>query len=218
MRLERSPEHRRYGSAAGFVNPAAQALGDVQRGISLQKVANDPGQPPSWPALHEFWQAAEANAQDLISDAEALLAMRRWPRAFALAVLAHEEFGKGLMALALAATPPHVVAQERLRELTGGQLRALLTAYAREALAGRSELWNDALGSLEIARDADQRIQRGFRVDFADDGSLRLPSQIGEDEARALVARVRQIINSPGWSGMPFWLPPAAYPRPDDQG
>jgi hypothetical protein len=41
-------------------------------------------------------------------------------------------------------------------------------------------------------------------VDIADDGSLRLPSQIGEDEARALVARVHQIINSPGWRSMPF--------------
>jgi AbiV family abortive infection protein len=203
--------------SAGFVNHAAQALGDAQRGTSLRGVANDPGQPPGGPALHEFWQAAEANAQDLISDAEGLLAMQRWPRAFALAVLAHEEFRKGLMALALAAAPPDVAQRARLRELTGDQIRALLAAYAREALAGPPGLWDDALGSREIARDADELKQRGFCVDIADDGSLRLPSQIGEDEARALVARVHQIINSPGWRSMPFWLPPTVRPKPDDQ-
>jgi AbiV family abortive infection protein len=143
--------------------------------------------------------------------------MKRWPRAFALAVLAHEEFGKGRMALALATAPPHVVQQARLRELTGDQIRALLAAYAREALAGPPGLWDDALGSREIARDADELKRRGSYVDIADDGSLRLPSQIVEDEARALVARVHQIINSPGWHSMPSWPPPTVYPQSDDE-
>jgi len=180
-------------------------------------VANDPGQAPRRPALHEFWQAAEANAQDLISDAEALLAMQRWPRAFALAVLADEEFGKGLMALALATAPPDVVQQARLQQLTGEHLRALLSAYQREAMTGPPGLRDDALGSRQITRDADELKQLGFHVDIADDGSLRLPSDIGADEARAMVARVRQIINSPGWRSMPFWLPPTARSGPDDE-
>ena len=61
---------------------------------------------PHWQVLVQLALAAEENARELINDAEVLLAAARWPRAYALAVLAHEEFGKGLMAMALAAAIP----------------------------------------------------------------------------------------------------------------
>ena len=63
--------------------------------------------------------------------------------------------------------------QAQLRELTGEHIRALLSAYQREALAGPPGLRDDVLGSRRIARVADELKQRGFYVDIADDGSLR---------------------------------------------
>ncbi len=62
---------------------------------------------PSQPAFMALSRAAEENARSLVSDAEVLLSAGRWPRAYSLAVLAHEEFGKSLMAFALFSIPRH---------------------------------------------------------------------------------------------------------------
>lgn len=172
---------------------------------------------PRWPDLHQFWQAAEANARDLIEDAEILLEKERWPRAYALAVLAYEEFGKGLMALALAAAHPSLMTPARLRELKSGHIRKLMSAYEHEAMVGAPELWVTVPQSRENSRDANLLKQRGFYIDFRDDGSLRVPSEIGEDDARTLVTRVHKIIRTPGLRSMPFWLPPTVYGQADDQ-
>lgn len=178
-------------------------------------MAVDRGERPQWPALLAFWQAAEANARDLIGDAEILLERERWPRAFALAVLAHEEFGKGLMAVALAAADPKVVQPARLRELKANHIRKLMSAYEHEAMVGSPGLWADLSRGREMARDANELKQRGFYADLSDDGSLRLPSKIGEEEARALVERAHKIVHSPGVRSMPFWLPPTISRRGD---
>jgi AbiV family abortive infection protein len=51
--------------------------------------------PPLTPGqLATFAQAALTNATELLSDAKVLLDAQRWPRAYALAVLAAEEYGK----------------------------------------------------------------------------------------------------------------------------
>ncbi|MDQ6920239.1 MAG: AbiV family abortive infection protein [Actinomycetota bacterium] len=46
------------------------------------------------PPLAQLARAALDNASDLLDDAEVLLAAQRWPRAYSLAILAAEEFGK----------------------------------------------------------------------------------------------------------------------------
>ena len=96
-----------------------------------------------------------------------------------LAVLAHEEFGKSWMAVALAAADPNVLRPTLLRELTGGHIRKLMSTYEHEAMVGPPERTAEVLGSQGLARNANERKQRGFYVDFADDGSLRLPSEVG---------------------------------------
>lgn len=51
--------------------------------------------PPLTPSqLATLARAALTNATDLLSDAKVLLDAQRWPRAYALAVLAAEEYGK----------------------------------------------------------------------------------------------------------------------------
>jgi AbiV family abortive infection protein len=156
--------------------------------------------------FHQLALAAEANARELINDAEVLLAAGRWPRAYALAVLAHEEFGKGLMAMALLAAHPSARQPKRLRELTSDHRRKLMSTYQHEAMIGGPKWLVDVLRSPKLARRANERKQRGFYVDYSNDGSLRLPSEIGEDEAKAQVARVRQTVYSPGLRSAPFWL------------
>lgn len=107
---------------------------------------------PRWPDLHRFWQAAESNARELIDDAEILLKRERWPRAYALAVLAYEEFGKGLMALALAAAHPSLVTSARLRELKDGHIRKLMSAYEHEAMIGKHSAHSRmVIGSVGLA-------------------------------------------------------------------
>ena len=161
-------------------------------------VAKGSGQVPHWQVLVQLALAAEANARELINDAEVLLEAACWPRAYALAVLAHEEFGKGLMAMALVSACPNVRTPTRLRELTGGHMRKLMSAYEHEAMAGSYEQMAERLRSQELARGANERKQRGLYVDFVDDGSLRLPSEVGEDEARTQVASVRKTVYSSG--------------------
>jgi AbiV family abortive infection protein len=60
-----------------------------------------PRKPPQLTAreLLSLFRYALRNAQDLVGDAEALLLAERWPRAYALAHVAHEELAKclGLM-------------------------------------------------------------------------------------------------------------------------
>jgi len=160
---------------------------------------------PRWQVLVQLALAAEENARELINDAEVLLAAARWPRAYALAVLAHEEFGKGLMAMALAAAHPNLRQPARLRELTGGHIRKLTSTYEHEAQVGPPERWAEVWRSQELARSANERKQRGLYVDFADDGSLRLPSDVGEEEARAQVASVRETVFTVGLRSAPFW-------------
>jgi AbiV family abortive infection protein len=161
---------------------------------------------PHWMVFHQLALAAEANACELIIDAEVLLAAGRWPRAYALAVLAHEEFGKGLMAMALATAHPSAWEPKRLRELSGDHTRKLTSTYQHEAMIGGPKWLFDVLRSPKLARRANERKQRGFYVDYSDNGSLRLPSEISDDEARAKVASVRKTVCSPGLRSAPFWL------------
>jgi AbiV family abortive infection protein len=163
-------------------------------------------QVPHWQVLVQLALAAEANARELINDAEVLLAAGRWPRAYALGVLAHEEFGKCNMAMALVAAPPAARTPTRLRELTSDHKRKLTSTYQHEAMMGGPNWLADLGRSPEQACSANERKQHGFYVDFADDGSLRLPSEIGEDEARAQVASVRKTVFAQGLRSMPFWL------------
>ena len=133
----------------------------------------------------------------------------RWPRAYSLAVLAHEEFGKALMAMALFAAPDVVRRQPRwTQELRSGHARKLISAYQHQAMVTPGDFMARTLESQDLARTSNQGKQRGFYADLADE-SVRPPSDVTEAEARAEVERVRQMVHSPGLRSMPFWLPSA---------
>jgi len=122
------------------------------------------------------------------------------------------------MAVALAMAPPDVVKPARLRELQGDHIRKLMSTYEHEGMTGSSRLHDDYIRrSRETARCANLDKQRAFYVDFADDGSVRQPSEVSEGEARTPVAQVHQMIHTPGLRSIPFWLPPIWYPFRDER-
>jgi AbiV family abortive infection protein len=160
-------------------------------------------------------QAAEENARSLISDAEVLLGAGRWPRAYSLAVLAHEEFGKALMAMALFMAPDVVRRQPRwIKELRSGHARKLISGYQHQAMVGPGDFIARTRESPDLARTSNEGKQRGLYADLADE-SVRPPSDVTEADARAEVESVRQMVHSPGLRSMPFWLP--FGPEPDMQ-
>jgi AbiV family abortive infection protein len=176
-------------------------------------VANDPKHLPVRPALRELAGSAETKARDLIRSAELYLDMdrcpldlERWPRAFALAVRAHKEFDECLMAMALLMAPPEMVQPARVRESQGNHVSKLMSACEHGAQAGSPGLRAALRQSGEITRDLNELRQRGFYAGLDDDGWLKQPSQISEDEARALVARVHTMIHAPGLPRVPAWL------------
>jgi AbiV family abortive infection protein len=143
----------------------------------------------------------------MISDAEVLLSAGRWPRAYSLAVLAHEEFGKSLMAMALFSAPDIILRQPRwIQELRSGHVRKLISGYQHQAMVSPDDFVARTLESPDLARTSNEGKQRGFYVDLADE-SVRPPTDVTEAEARAEVGRVRQMVQSPGLHSMPFWLP-----------
>lgn len=176
-------------------------------------MVNHPRHLPLRPALRELAGSAEAKARELIRSAELYLDLERWPldlerwpRAFALAVRAHKEFDECLMAMALLMAPPEMVQPARLRESQGDHVRKLMTACEHGAQAGSPGLRAALRQSREIARDVNELRQQGLFAGLADDGWLRQPSEISEDQARALVARVRKMIHAPGLPRVPAWL------------
>ena len=110
------------------------------------------------------------------------------------------------MAQALVAAPPSAITPERLHELAGGHVRRLTSTYQHEATVGGFSWEAELTRSPELARSANERKQRGFYVDLGDGESLRLPSEIGEDESRAQVTSVKETVCSTGLRSMPFWL------------
>jgi AbiV family abortive infection protein len=75
--------------ASGQIRWSWIELGGQDAGMS-----SSPKPPLSPRELATFAQAALTNATELLSDAKVLLDAQRWPRAYALAVLAAEEYGK----------------------------------------------------------------------------------------------------------------------------
>ncbi len=64
--------------------------------------------------------AVAGNARDLLTDAELLLGAGRWARAYVLAVLAAEEWGKAYAVITPSFMPPEARARIPVRELLEG--------------------------------------------------------------------------------------------------
>lgn len=68
------------------------------------------------------------NARSLVSDAELLLEHERWPRAYALAVLSCEEFGKACGLMLLSLIPDNMRSRAQPDKLLGHHQSKMLDA------------------------------------------------------------------------------------------
>jgi AbiV family abortive infection protein len=152
-------------------------------------------------------QACLHNAGDLLADARHLLEASRVPRAHAMATLAFEEIGKACMCmLALLPQPTPffgVRGQDNFWKAwnnhtdklswASGFLELLIRQPTTPVLAAAERLLADAhMNHL--------RKLRGFYVDYVD-GSVLLPAEITDDEARELVSDVQGVLDvaKQGW-------------------
>lgn len=128
------------------------------------------------------------NAQGLLEDAKTLLALERYPRALALAVLAREEVGKAVQVLALSLGSSDIKI-EHLVSHREKLLSAAITDFVlgdeglpvlRDRLTGRGMPTNDLK-------------KAAFYVDL-EDGAVRAPTAISPAQAAAEVQLAESLI------------------------
>ena len=140
-------------------------------------------------------QAAKVNAGDLISDAELLADAGRFPRAHALATLAHEEIGKAQLCL-LALMLPEIRPEEFWDAFIShtGKL-ARVTAFGKltspESIGPVAEYVKIVKGQ---SSSAHRQKLRGLYVDYKR-GRVLPPSQVSEKAARSQIRSAREALD-----------------------
>jgi AbiV family abortive infection protein len=178
---------------------------------------------PDPAVLAEFGIVAAGNARRLLTDAEHLLTRGGWPTAYSVAVLAFEEAGKSWLCLVGMIMPGGLKAEFPFGELVGSHLYKLqaarmiapLLAFLKGGPDAAVASFTEAIDAMEsLARRDNLAKQRGLYADCAD-GIIWDPSQIKRDEARAMVAGVRDLLDRIGPLTDPGFLRFVAAP-PDD--
>lgn len=132
----------------------------------------------------------QLNAQALLEDAQLLFNHGRWARAFALSVLAEEEAGKALLAIA--------------EQLPGDDLADLKPKRHEDKLTATALTGIAFLGDLGDIQDKARQIDSGalhreklaaLYVDHGPDG-LQAPTSITRERATQALSRSRKLI---GW-------------------
>jgi AbiV family abortive infection protein len=160
--------------------------------------------------LCAYAAAAADNAVGLFDDAELLSGAGRHARAYSLAVLAVEEFGKAASLVVLAALPENLRTQApvgRMLEwhqlkLVGGLLIAAVGFSERDRAAARLAAMpvsqvEQILDEMDaFAEDADRLKRRGLYMDVDLEGRIRRPSEISEAEVSRQLALARQVAST----------------------
>lgn len=180
---------------------------------------------PDSAVLGEFAIVAAENARRLLTDAENLLTRGGWPTAYSLAVLAFEEAGKSWLCIIGLVMPGELKAEFPFGELVGSHLYklqaarliapllALIKGGPDAAVAGFIE----AIDAMEdLARQDNLAKQRGIYADCAD-GIIWNPSQVKRDEARNMVAKVRDVLDRSAPMTDPDFLRFAVAPPAEDK-
>jgi len=153
--------------------------------------------------------AAATNGRDLLDDAELLSDAARHPRAYSLAVLAVEEYGKAVSLLSLAVMPENLRAQAPVRRMLechpmkqiGGLLLAVLPPSELGPAASLAAMpltqLTQILDSMDaFVQDADRLKLRGLYVDMQRNARIRRPSEITKAEVSDEIGRARQVAAS----------------------
>lgn len=145
--------------------------------------------------------ASIANARAYLKEASILLENEAWARAHSSATLALEEIGKAHLCVSLIWIPEQYRSGFPFWQAFRNHRTKLTFAYIMRAILGDDEPPSSLAGVLESASsaaDADNTTKfRGLYVDY-EDGALRVPAQVSEAEARAVIARVRLLLHGVG--------------------
>jgi AbiV family abortive infection protein len=143
--------------------------------------------------------AAKANAREWIGDAEAMLRLKRWPRAYAFSTVALEEYGKAAFCLSFSSLPRELYPASLFWEFLTGHLSKLLMAYQFVIFMQKPSAMAETMQALgRVVYDTNEAKKRGLYADFDEEGRVREPSTIDKVTARSQVRAVRKMLNAPG--------------------
>ncbi|QDN54145.1 AbiV family abortive infection protein [Streptomyces sp. S1D4-20] len=145
--------------------------------------------------------AAFKNARSLRTSAQAVLDAHQWPAAFSFAALALEEVGKAALCMMTISMPPAVREEFRPdfeRAFTHHQVKAefahlTLAMVDDKVPVSFEQLLDDVVAS---AHQTNAVKFRGLYVDYTNAGALLEPEDVGESEARWMVATVTTALAS----------------------
>jgi len=155
--------------------------------------------------LGKLVQASLRNAQDLLADARLLASAGRFPTAHAVATLALEEAGKASLCILVLLPSIGVLDSEGFWRSWRDHAAKLM--WAASVLSVLIDEPDGPLAQMlarltDEARAAHLRKLRGFYVDYSsEDAAVLLPSEIGAEEARAVMSDVQAALGfmMPAW-------------------
>lgn len=147
--------------------------------------------------LADVARKALDNALDLLDEADGLLSFRRYPRAYALAILAGEEFGKSMMAQGAVGHLPGDDAYWRdfWQRFRNHDAKAFnLTSMVGSGLVDEEER-RRFMEQIELHVQADQRRKfAGLYVDIAPNGSVVTPWDAIDPQGAANLLHVLGVV------------------------
>ncbi len=156
-------------------------------------VTNYPPIPPHDDLL-TISRAAQANAEDLLGDAQLLADHERYSRAYALAILAWEEVSKAYLCL-WAISSPQITPEKFWTDFRNHESKLAdahyLAEYLRpEAIGTAFEHYKKTIGG---SRSTQNQKERALYVDYRR-GKVLVPSQIGQHAARNQIRGVKRAL------------------------
>jgi AbiV family abortive infection protein len=160
---------------------------------------------PDADTLSGFSKLAADTARSHLRAAESLLRGEFWGQARSIAVIAFEEAGKAWLSVMAMLSPDELKQQFPFGDLEWNHQWKLGAARSMRKLLAIVRSGDDlspnaaeALADLDaLAREDNAAKQRGLYTDYAD-GALRSPADITEEQARAMVAVVEDVLDNAG--------------------
>ena len=160
---------------------------------------------PDADTLGGFSTLAAATARSHVRAAKCLLQGEFWGQARSIAVIAFEETGKAWLSVMAMLSPDELRQEFPFSDLEWDHRWKLGAAHSMRALlafvrgsGGPSVNAAEALADLDaLAREDNMAKQCGLYTDYAD-GAVRSPADITEEQARAMVAVVEDVLDNAG--------------------
>ncbi|MET8627946.1 AbiV family abortive infection protein [Kitasatospora sp. NPDC004669] len=160
---------------------------------------------PPVPEILRIIPAVINNADELLGDARTLLDAGRVPRAYSLAVLALEEFGKANLCISAIGANPDAKDFWKAWRLHPSKLFETLGMQSLGSPLDGQSVVNRFTAIKAAANDTHGLKLSGLYVDYDETGQLQLPQAITREEAEAVIAEATDVSGT-----YQMWLVPGA--------